>query len=637
MQRTRVNKATAAAVAIALACVTGSAVHGQLLVSQSMYGINTHIPTDAMLAKCEGGNITWARIDLNWNGMEPAKGSFNWGAIDSVVASAHARGIHLYATLAYTPSWANGGQDRSVPPTDPNDWKDFVRATVNRYKGSIRHWGLWNEPDLDQFFSGTTSQYINVILIPGAQAIREADPTALRCGPEGAGDSYFLRDVLNAAKDYIDVVTVHKYDQTVSEVMNKFDGFRWPWEDPNYKTVLQNTGAWGKAVWFTETGWATAEASHPVTEQQQASLYVDLLDQIRQRSWINKIFFYELKDDPTSGIAKWGVLNADLTEKLAYGAYRDYVTGHPPGSAVTIADLRRYSLATFSVGSPYFADRPFTITAMPAYLHGCQGVQTRNDDAGATSQAWIDFDIDQEADVYVAYDQRATALPTWMSDYAEISGVVGVSDAAQGYAKLYRRTFSIGEVVLGANMASGAAGAASNYFVLVLPTGTGPPARASNPSPPDGATGVSPGTTLTWTPGAGASSHDVYFGTASPGAFRGNQSAASFDPGPLALNTTYYWRIDETSTAGTTTGEVWSFRTPPPPGDTDGDGDVDQEDFGSFQVCYTDPGNPSILPGCLFADMNHDQLINQADFSVFQGCISGPGVASDPACDGASK
>jgi len=95
-----------------------------------------------------------------------------------------------------------------------------------------------------------------------------------------------------------------------------------------------------------------------------------------------------------------------------------------------------------------------------------------------------------------------------------------------------------------------------------------PPDPATNPSPADGATDVSIDADLSWTAGAGATSHDVYFGTTSPGDFQGNQAGTTFDPGTLANDTTYYWRIDEKNAAGTTTGVVWSFTTEavPPPG-----------------------------------------------------------------------
>ncbi|MHC4739491.1 MAG: beta strand repeat-containing protein, partial [Planctomycetota bacterium] len=87
------------------------------------------------------------------------------------------------------------------------------------------------------------------------------------------------------------------------------------------------------------------------------------------------------------------------------------------------------------------------------------------------------------------------------------------------------------------------------------------PAQATNPSPADSATNVGINADLNWTAGSGATSHDVYFGATSPGAFQGNQTATTFEPGTMSNNTTYYWRIDELNAAGTTTGNVWSFTT----------------------------------------------------------------------------
>ena len=91
--------------------------------------------------------------------------------------------------------------------------------------------------------------------------------------------------------------------------------------------------------------------------------------------------------------------------------------------------------------------------------------------------------------------------------------------------------------------------------------GSSPPGAASNPTPTNGATGVSITQDLGWTAGSGATSHDVYFGTSSPGTLRGNQTATTFDTGTMSNNTTYYWRIDEKNAGGTTTGIVWSFTT----------------------------------------------------------------------------
>ena len=90
------------------------------------------------------------------------------------------------------------------------------------------------------------------------------------------------------------------------------------------------------------------------------------------------------------------------------------------------------------------------------------------------------------------------------------------------------------------------------------------PGPASAPNPGDGAAGLGLDSDLAWTTGDQAISHDVYFGSVNPlgeTEFRGNQSATSYDPGPLAASTTYYWRIDEVNTAGRTAGCTWSFTT----------------------------------------------------------------------------
>jgi len=94
-----------------------------------------------------------------------------------------------------------------------------------------------------------------------------------------------------------------------------------------------------------------------------------------------------------------------------------------------------------------------------------------------------------------------------------------------------------------------------------------PPKKAYEPVPADGTKVLDPDTTLSWTAGFGTKLHTVYFGddfeivsNAGGGA---PQGAATFDPGPLAADTTYYWRIDEFDAFETHKGDVWSFRTLP--------------------------------------------------------------------------
>jgi hypothetical protein len=90
------------------------------------------------------------------------------------------------------------------------------------------------------------------------------------------------------------------------------------------------------------------------------------------------------------------------------------------------------------------------------------------------------------------------------------------------------------------------------------------PGPAGSPNPADGAAGLGLDADVEWTADPEADSHDVYFGTAYPlGAseYRGNQQGTAYDPGPLTVDTTYYWRVDEVNAEGSMPGCTWSFTT----------------------------------------------------------------------------
>ena len=95
------------------------------------------------------------------------------------------------------------------------------------------------------------------------------------------------------------------------------------------------------------------------------------------------------------------------------------------------------------------------------------------------------------------------------------------------------------------------------------------PGLPSSPIPASGSSGIAINGILSWSAGQLGGSHDVYFGSNSSldaGDFQGNQATTTFDPGTLAYDTTYYWRVDTVNSDGVTQGNTWSFTTAPPPG-----------------------------------------------------------------------
>ena len=98
---------------------------------------------------------------------------------------------------------------------------------------------------------------------------------------------------------------------------------------------------------------------------------------------------------------------------------------------------------------------------------------------------------------------------------------------------------------------------------------TTPPTQARIPAPENTAIGMNINTTLSWSAGADADSHDVYFGIDGESlGGQGNQTGTTFTP-VLAVGTTYIWRIDEVNANGTTVGAIWSFTTSSSEGPTE--------------------------------------------------------------------
>lgn len=89
---------------------------------------------------------------------------------------------------------------------------------------------------------------------------------------------------------------------------------------------------------------------------------------------------------------------------------------------------------------------------------------------------------------------------------------------------------------------------------------TTPPAAPSNPTPANGAINVT-GNTVSWGAASGATSYDVYVGTASNPPFRSTTSGTSLSVGKLSANVKYYWRVVAKNSFGSTTGATWSFTT----------------------------------------------------------------------------
>jgi polysaccharide biosynthesis protein PslG len=307
----------------------------------------------SLLDKMRAAGINWVRIDVGWSSLESSRGRYaSWYArrLDHCVSWARARGIKVLADVLWTPSWANGGQGANVPPQNASDFGDAAGWMAGRWKGRISAWEIWNEPDQDDFWTGTVQQYV-ALLKAAYPRIKAADPGALvvTAGVTNQ-DTDFLRLAYQAGwQGFFDVLATHPYQGLANRPPEDGDCATDIYvfcHAPAVHDLMAQYGDGNKPIWFTEFGWS----EHPntgseqnwqlgVTPQQQADYLVRAFRLARsQWPYVGVMFWYKdytcgCSPEGTSadGIqeAGLGLLNNDLTARPAYTAYANYNSQNP--------------------------------------------------------------------------------------------------------------------------------------------------------------------------------------------------------------------------------------------------------------------------------------------------------------------
>ena len=205
-----------------------------------------------------------------WAYIEPNQGSFNWQHPDLVVSNAYAQGLKVIARLDLVPDWARPKDSTAQYLSEDHykDFGDFVYAFVNRYKGKVQYYVIWNEPNTSfewGFRPVSPEQYVELLKVAYTRA-KQADPNAiiLTAGlaptVEESGmamnDLVYLQRMYDAgARNYFDAVAVHAY------------GGKYPPDDPaspdklNFarvsliRQIMVRNGDADKHIIITEAGW----------------------------------------------------------------------------------------------------------------------------------------------------------------------------------------------------------------------------------------------------------------------------------------------------------------------------------------------------------------------------------------------
>lgn len=216
---------------------------------------------------------TWRLWDayVAWANLEPRKGEWHFETLDKYVALAEKHNVEILLPLALSPTWASARPAEpsayspgfAAEPKDLEDWRNYVRKVATRYKGRIRYYQSWNEPNLQRFYSGTVEQMV-ALSRDAYLILKEVDPSITVVSPSATGDrrsapgdssgpswleEYFSR----GGGTYADVIGYHFYvgrnpPEAIVPLIKKV------------QRIMAKYGIGNKPLWNTEAGWAIANS-----------------------------------------------------------------------------------------------------------------------------------------------------------------------------------------------------------------------------------------------------------------------------------------------------------------------------------------------------------------------------------------
>jgi flagellar hook assembly protein FlgD len=304
----------------------------------SIVGLNTFLsevnPSRRAFVEWQARRLDEARVSqiretFIWNRVEPRKGSFEWAKFDQAVEIADAHGIDVLGVLAYSADWASSapsdvtGRTRSLyPPTNPNDFANYVTAVVRRYRDRIDEWEIWNEPNHPAFwYPHPNPEAYAVLLDVAAQVIRREDPGALIVLGGIVGTDVPYLDRLRAAGAWtdFDVLAIHGFVR-LSPEQSGLGG----WFD-KAAAYVQKYGV--KPIWMTEICWpiSDAEPGIPAVTASSQAAFLGRTFARAAEAGVARVFWYNLVDHPSGVGSRYdacGLFDAQQQARPTFAALR---------------------------------------------------------------------------------------------------------------------------------------------------------------------------------------------------------------------------------------------------------------------------------------------------------------------------
>lgn len=291
-----------------LALVVSIAPAAAQTVPSGFFGAEVFTPATTLPLKLP---VSIIRYTPHWDVLEASKGVYSFTTnLDPGVNAIGASGASVIWTGSSTPGWANSNAGAAVPPTNFQDYYDFVTALVTHEVAQaaaghpkITYYEPWDEMNQSTLWSGTQAQMLT--LAQNFYSIVKAiDPSAIVLTPsvaDSSGYAYMQTYLAAGGNAYADVLNYHGYPVVYSTLTSQ--ATTPPEQTGNiaqFYANLQSLYMSGKPV-FVDEG---SNNGYPVN----SPAYVELYQLFLAANNVSNFIWY-LYDGTTSTTPNWSTLN----------------------------------------------------------------------------------------------------------------------------------------------------------------------------------------------------------------------------------------------------------------------------------------------------------------------------------------
>ena len=313
----------------------------------------------------------WLRQEFPWEDIEiSAKDDywdhkFNqsaWDKYDHIVALAEKYHLELIVRLSNPPAWTRREGNAAgtyAPPDDYDDYGDFVAAVVSRYRGRVRFYQLWNEPNIYPEWGErpvNPEEYADLLKVAATRA-RAADPNVViimgalastieltPTPPYGLNDLLYLQRLYDAgAAPYFDILAMQGYGLWSGPTDRRMHPRVMNFSRPRFvRDLMVRNGDAAKPIWISEMNWNAVPDGIPdkrfgqVSETEQAQNLVAAYQRIQAEwPWLGVANVWYLKrasdqwEQERKPEAYFRLLTPDFQPLPAYAALAAYTTRPP--------------------------------------------------------------------------------------------------------------------------------------------------------------------------------------------------------------------------------------------------------------------------------------------------------------------